>query len=248
MANIDQPDWIVPSTYVYNKLLQSFISTGGTSVSVGAYAAVEIVLGNVDNVTPHVAVYQFVDGATGNIIESGLLSSDSATGNPLLPSWSLPVVADTLKLFSSANSLIAEVYGTNQELPKRLSSDTYPARTLTATIPASSPANTRVQFLGQDDATNGALPQTNLTNYNGPVTYSYQSSPSNITGDIDIQFLDRTGTRKITTWLQGTSTTTQRFTLGHPYAFASYSFLCTTISPASIIVVTLTLVPQTPMR
>lgn len=248
MANIDQPDWIVPSTYVYNKLFQNFVAVGGTSISVGAYASVQVILGNLDNVTPHVAVYQFVDGATGNIIESGLLSSDSATGNPLLPVWSLPVVADTLKLFSSAATLIAEVYGTNQELPKRLSCDLYPTRTLTATIPASSPANTRVAFLGQDDSTNGAVPQANLTNYNGPVTYSYQSSPSNITGDIDIQFLDRTGSRKIITLLQGTSTTTQRFTLGHPFAFASYSFLCTVISPASIVTVTLTLIPQTPPR
>lgn len=244
----DQPDWIQPATFIYAKLYDGTTNGAGASIPCDQYASVTIRIYNIDNTTPLSVCYQFVDPATGFIVDSGLLSCDAVTANPGWPSWTLPVVAGTLKLFAFSGDPRALVVATNNRINKRLNSDFSPVRTFAGVVPTSSPINTRVQLVGQDGSFLNSVPQLDLSHYNGQVLYDVFSGPVGITGNLEFGYLDVFQARTRVIHFQNPSSTTQRVMAGHPYAFTSWWFNTTVVSPAQPITVTITLVPATPAQ
>lgn len=245
MATLDLPDFANPQGNTYTKLFQSFVGTSGTSLSVGSFESVIVLLGNINNTSLLVGTYQFIDSASGFIVDSGCFSADDVTSDPNWPSWTLAVKADTLKVFGVDGNVIGVIIGTNITSPKKLNNDLYPARHFQGTVPASSTNGTLVQLVGTDTINNKDIPLTNCSNYNGTVTASTVGSGA-INGQVQFGFRDGAGVLQRGTVLNNPATTIQLMQVGHPYAYTSWWFLVVGTSPASAVAVLLTVCPSTP--
>lgn len=239
----DSPDWLQPANYVYSRLFGTFIAAGGSSIAVGQWATIHVLLGNVDHTSLLSAVYQFVDSASGFIVDQGVLSADTTDVAPQFPSWNLPVVADTFIIFPLGASVIAEVIATNRVLPKGMTGNYQPIRTFAGTVAANAPAGTTVELVGVDNNGNNAIPQINCSNYNGQVAIEWFGSAASPTGNGFIRYIDATGVEQTALTFQNFSTTIQRLITGHPFGYVRWRFVTNAVQGAAPSTLTLVVFP-----
>lgn len=240
----DLPDWIGSVGGTSRQIFNGFVAGAGSSIPVAQFNSVQVVLFNLDNTSVLTCEYQFKDSASGLVIESGLLSADAnhSIAGDGVPTWGLPVIADTLLLVNSlGNSVAALVIGRPQITSKKMLCDFYPARNFTGTVPANSVSGTRIQLAGQDG--NTAVPVLrDCSGYNGLVTANIATSGA-ITGQVQYGFRDKSGTVQHGIVAALTAATAVVLQSGHPFAYTSWSWLQVGTSPASAVGVTLILIP-----
>lgn len=229
-------------TLVVKKVFNGFIGSSATPINMHQYATALIQIGNLDNTSPTMCLYQWVDSATSATIDQGLLSADNLLGG-LQPSWGMPVLADTLQLTAISGNPVARVLGSSTTIGKRLKFESvYPLRTLLGTVPASSPSGTRVQLVHNEPNTVGlALPDT--TSYNGLCTFLLNANAT-INGNLQHGYLDGSGSRRFTTFMQNASGTVQQVLFGHPDAFVTWWYQNSGVSPATPTNVQVVVIPS----
>lgn len=245
MTAADLPDFIQSVGGTSAVVFQGFVAAGaGNTLNVAQYESVQILLGNLDHASFLVVTYEFIDPVSGFIIESGLLSADAtfSIAGDGLPSWTLPVAAGHLVLINAtAGAPIAVVIGRPDRSAKLMNSDYYPVRTFQGTVPANSPNGTRIALPGQDG--NNPVPALrDCSSYNGTMTALIVAS-GNITGQVQFRFRNDAAAAVDNGLMSNPTTAVQQVNFGHPFAFISWTFLCTAISPAANIAVKVVLVP-----
>lgn len=221
----------VPSVLQSTKLFSAFVSSSGNALAVGKYGTLFVQMGNLNNTSPLVILYQFTDSATGALVDEGILTADNVTGT-LQPSWILPVVSDTFTITNKTTGApIARVIGTNQVIgSKKMLGAHYPTRQFQGTVPANSVSGTRVQLTHlEPDVTGLLIPD--CSNYNGQTTYIIVASGS-ITGQYQYGYLDALGNRQFIGILGSPGTAPVNTQLGHPFGFITWWFITTATSPA----------------
>lgn len=240
----DFPDFLAPPSSVYTELFSGAPGVAGQAVTVGQYNSVIVQVGNNNGTTALVATYQFQDFSSSLLVESGTLSANETNFNPAFPTWTLPVVADTLTVFGTDAHTIVSILGTSQAIRKGMRNDMYPVRRFQGVFPASSAAGTTVQLLGLDAVNNSSPPLANCSNFNGQVLYSWQATAGGPTGDIFCDFRDAAGAVQSIDLLQNWSTTIQRLAAGHPFGYVKWRTVSNAVSPATPTTVTLTIIPM----
>jgi hypothetical protein len=233
-ATTDVQDWFTAVSGAAIKLYQDFVGGGGSTINVSQYSSVQVLLLNLDNTSFLSVEYEFVDSNSTQTIDSGLLSADAnhSVAGDNWPVWELPVRANTLRLTNlTGGSPLAIVLGRPETRRKGMATSFYPRRVFQGTVPASTAANTGVELPGQDG--NGNTPiLRDCSNYNGLVTVNIGVTQS-ITGQVQFMFRDKSGARIATSIMTNPPTTSTPFQFGHPFAYMSWRFFTTAVSPAS---------------
>lgn len=240
----DLPDWLTAVGGTAQKLFQGFVAGVGSEIPVGQFESVHVILGNIDGVSVLSVTYAFVDSQSGFTVDRGILTADLTLGTAGdgQPSWSLPVVADKLVLTNgTAGAPVAVVIGRPASSARKMLSDYFPARAFQANIPASSPVNTRVQLLGQDG--NSPVPLSrDCSNYNGNMACIFGAGAA-ISGQIQYGYRDDTGARVFRGIANNPIAASQTLAIGHPFAFVTWWFITSAVSPASATLVFVNLIP-----
>lgn len=244
-AAADLPDWIRNVSGTSKAEFSGFVAGGaGTTVNVAQYESVQILLGNLDHASFLCVVYKFIDPQTGFVMETGLLTADAnfSLAGDGLPSWTLPVVSGQLVLVNlTGGAPTAVVIGRPVRSPKMMNNDYFPVRTFQGSVPANSPNGTRTQLPGQDG--NNPVPALrDCSSYNGAVAVLVVAGGA-ITGQVQFRYRNDAGATVDTGVFSNPGTSVQQLNIGHPFAYISWSFLCTAVSPAAAIAVKVVLVP-----
>jgi len=234
-AATDLPDYVAAVGGAATKLFSAFVAGGaGSTIAVGQYGSVQVLLGNLDGTSNLVVEYQFVDPASGFTVDIGLLSADARhdVAGDGFPVWELPVRAANLVLINaSGGSPTALVIGRPETRRKGMAGAYYPRRLFDVIVPASTASNTQIELSGADG--NNVTPVLrDCSGYNGLVTVLVSSTQA-LTGQVRCMFRDKAAGRVATAIANNPTTTTQAISVGHPFGFVTWQFLTQAVTPAS---------------
>lgn len=202
---------------------------------VAQYASVTVALQPAAAGAVTVYQYEFVDPASGLIIDSGTLSADTDTVSPFAfgPSWTLPVVAGTLRLLNVAGfNLNVLVVGQPTLSTWRMNHNNDPARLFQRTLVAGTGSGNQQSLAGLSTA--GGVPLfPDTSSFDGMVTLALRATSAQ-NGIVRASYLDAAGTRCTLDFMSNATAVPQLLNVGHPRAYCTWYYLTTAAVPVNV--------------
>lgn len=232
----DLPDWLATTGATVDEVWSGTINPGGSQIiPVAQYNSIVVCLAPSPPLNPMACSYQWLDAATGVVIDAGLLSANITTQivGGAGPSWVLPVRGGQVDLANnSASGMLVRVIGQPTESEWRMNHDGDPSRPFQGTIPANAAANSTIALPSVLNVADTIPMYPGVTSYNGQVLLSLTTA-AGTNGAVEAVWPDQHGNLTTTPLLIDPGGGSRSQLVAHPRAYCTWQYRMSAVGPAA---------------